>query len=74
MAKSGEIDMAVAGTARWTWVWPALAWAVLVVAVVLGGNGILYAAAGAALFGTVFAAVYHAEVVAHRVGERVIQR
>ena len=32
-------------------------------------RGIIYAAAGAALFGTVFAAVYHAEVVAHRVGE-----
>jgi Ca2+:H+ antiporter len=61
--------MAVAGTARWTWIWPALAWAVLLVTIVLGGNGILYAAAGAALFGTVFAAVYHAEVVAHRVGE-----
>jgi len=36
---------------------------------VLGGSGVIYAAAGAALFGTVFAAVYHAEMVAHRVGE-----
>ena len=36
---------------------------------VLAGGGIFYAAAGVALFGTVFAAVYHAEMVAHRVGE-----
>src|SRR3954454_5300787 len=64
-----EIGMAVAGTARWKWIWPALAWAILLVTLVLGGSGIVYAAAGAALFGTVFAAVYHAEVVAHRVGE-----
>ena len=61
--------MAVAGTARWTWIWPALAWAALLVTLVLGGSGIVYAAAGAALVGTVFAAVYHAEMVAHRVGE-----
>ena len=62
--------MAVAGTeARWTWIWPALAWTILLVTLVLGGSGIVYAAAGAALFGTVFAAVCHAEVVAHRVGE-----
>lgn len=62
--------MGVVGTtARWTWIWPALAWAILLLSLVLGGGGIVYAAAGAALFGTVFAAVYHAEVVAHRVGE-----
>ena len=62
--------MAVAGTtARWTWIWPALAWAALLVTLALGGNGIVYAAAGVALFGTVFAAVYHAEVIAHRMGE-----
>lgn len=61
--------MAVAGTARWTWIWPALAWTILVVTLVLGGGGVIYSAAGAALFGTVFAAVYHAEMVAHRVGE-----
>jgi Ca2+:H+ antiporter len=63
------IGMAVAGTARWTWIWPALAWTILVVTLVLGGGGVIYSAAGAALFGTVFAAVYHAEMVAHRVGE-----
>src|SRR4051795_7043837 len=61
--------MAAAGTARWTWLWPALAWAILVIAPLLGASAAVYAVTGAALFGTVFAAVYHAEVVAHRVGE-----
>jgi Ca2+:H+ antiporter len=35
----------------------------------LGSGGLVAAIAGLALLGTVFAAVYHAEVVAHRVGE-----
>src|SRR5947209_13012108 len=61
--------MAVAGIARWTWVWPALAWAVLLITPVIGGRAVVYAAAGVTLFGTVFAAVYHAEMIAHRVGE-----
>jgi Ca2+:H+ antiporter len=61
--------MAVAGTARWAWIWPVLAWTILLIALLLGGGGFVYAAAGVALFGTVFAAVYHAEMVAHRVGE-----
>src|SRR3954470_12263944 len=61
--------MAVAGTARWTWIWPGLAWGVLLISFVLGKGGVIDAAAGAALFGAVFAAVYHAEMVAHRVGE-----
>jgi Ca2+:H+ antiporter len=46
-----------------------LAWTILLITPLLGGGGVVYAAAGVALFGTVFAAVYHAEVVAHRVGE-----
>src|SRR5690349_1344213 len=57
------------GTPWWAWAWPALGWVVLVAASVIGGGGALGAAAGAALIATVFAAVYHAEVVAHRVGE-----
>ena len=36
---------------------------------VLGSGGLIAAVAGVALLATVFAAVYHAEVVAHRVGE-----
>jgi Ca2+:H+ antiporter len=61
--------MAVAGLARWTWIWPLLAWAILLITLVLGGRGIIYAAAGVVLFGAVFSAVYHAEMLAHRVGE-----
>ena len=61
--------MVAAKTPLWTWAWPVLAWLVLVPTLLLGGGGILAAVAGIALLGTVFAAVYHAEVVAHRVGE-----
>src|SRR5215469_9551842 len=53
----------------WAWTWPALAWLVLL-PTFAGGHGLgLAGAAAAALVTTVFAAVYHAEVVAHRVGE-----
>src|ERR1700730_15912972 len=54
----------------WSWVWPLLSWVVLGIAV-LGGamNGVVVTAAEIVLIATVFAAVYHAEVVAHRVGE-----
>jgi Ca2+:H+ antiporter len=57
-------------TPWWSWVWPLLAWVVLGIAV-LGGamNGVVVTAAEIVLIATVFAAVYHAEVVAHRVGE-----
>jgi Ca2+:H+ antiporter len=62
--------MATAGpTPWWAWAWPALAWAILVLMTVLGDGGMTAAAAGAALIAAVFAAVYHAEVVAHRIGE-----
>lgn len=53
----------------WTWAWPALAWAVMIVTAITGATGIVAAVAGAVLIAAVFAAVYHAEVVAHRVGE-----
>ena len=55
-------------TPWWAWTWPALAWLILP-AMFLVPNGLLAAVAGAVLVATVFAAVYHAEVVAHRVGE-----
>jgi Ca2+:H+ antiporter len=61
--------MAAPGTARWSWVWPVLGWAALLISFSLGGGGLIFAIAGVALFGTVFAAVHHAELVAHRVGE-----
>jgi Ca2+:H+ antiporter len=54
----------------WAWVWPLLAWAVLAATFVSGVRGVVVLAAEAAvLVATVFAAVWHAEVVAHRVGE-----
>lgn len=53
----------------WTWVWPLLAWAVLAAKAVAGSNAVLLAAAGVCLLGAVFAAVYHAELIAHRIGE-----
>src|SRR5258705_8253946 len=58
------------------WIFPALAVALFVVATVLGltftpsAGGLVFAAALLAiLFGTVFAAVHHAEVIAERIGE-----
>src|SRR5262245_1774040 len=53
----------------WAWVWPALAWAMMAVIAIASAAGVIALAAGAALIATVFAAVYHAEVVAHRIGE-----
>ena len=61
--------MAGSRTPWWTWTWPLLAYVVLAIAVFAGSGGIVAAAAGAVLLASVFAAVYHAEVVAHRVGE-----
>src|SRR5579872_1060750 len=53
----------------WSWAWPALAWTVLVLEQFVGVPTAVAALAFATLIATVFAAVYHAEVVAHRVGE-----
>ena len=53
----------------WAWTWPALAWLVLLVTFPGGAGAVLSVVAEIALIATVFAAVYHAEVVAHRVGE-----
>src|SRR6478609_6415113 len=61
--------MAVTKTPWWTWTWPALAWAILLIASFLSANGLVLALAGVILFATVFAAVHHAEMIAHRVGE-----
>jgi Ca2+:H+ antiporter len=54
----------------WAWVWPLLAWGLLVATFVGGlGGAVVVAAEVVVLISTVFAAVWHAEVVAHRVGE-----
>jgi Ca2+:H+ antiporter len=60
--------MAQARTPWWAWAWPLVACAVFLASLFVRSS-ILDAAAGAALIATVFAAVYHAEVVAHRTGE-----
>ena len=61
--------MAKAGTPWWAWAWPIAAWLVLLMTLVVGVGSLMAAIAGAALMVTVFAAVHHAEVVAHRTGE-----
>ena len=54
----------------WAWVWPLLAWGLLVATLVGGAGGaVVVTAEVVVLVTTVFAAVWHAEVVAHRVGE-----
>ena len=53
----------------WTWLTPVLAVAALVAALVAGVGMLLAILCGVALMGTVIAAVHHAEVVAHPVGE-----
>ena len=53
----------------WAWTWQVLALVIMGIHAILGPGFPIAAAEGVALVGTVFAAVYHAEVVAHRVGE-----
>jgi Ca2+:H+ antiporter len=62
--------MARSGSAPWwSWAWPLFAGLALIPATLFEAQGILAVVAAVALILTVFAAVYHAEVVAHRVGE-----
>ena len=58
-----------ARTPLWAWISPLAAWIVLLAMPFFGDGSLIAAAAGAALIAAVFAAVYHAEVVAHRTGE-----
>jgi Ca2+:H+ antiporter len=53
----------------WTWLVPVLALALLGLALAFGVGPVLATLCGAVLVGSVLAAVHHAEVVAHRVGE-----
>ncbi|HEY2865151.1 MAG TPA: ionic transporter y4hA [Casimicrobiaceae bacterium] len=53
----------------WTWLIPALSVALLMGAIVAGVGTVLAVLCGIGLMGSVIAAVHHAEVVAHRVGE-----
>ena len=56
-------------TPWWAWTWPALALVILGVQIILNPGAPFAAVEAFALITTVFAAVYHAEVIAHRVGE-----
>jgi Ca2+:H+ antiporter len=53
----------------WTWILPLLGLALVIVAVAVGVGALLALLCSAVLVGSVLAAVHHAEVVAHRVGE-----
>ncbi|WP_407159440.1 calcium:proton antiporter [Bradyrhizobium sp. STM 3557] len=61
--------MKALGSPWWAWTWPPLAWLILLLAFVFENAGPVIALAGITLLGTVFTAVYHAEVIAHRLGE-----
>ncbi len=54
---------------RWALLVPAIAFALLIVALLVPVGPVLGAVCAAALIAAVFASVHHAEVVAHRVGE-----
>jgi Ca2+:H+ antiporter len=54
---------------RWPLLVPLLAIGLLATGILLGPGGVMDVLLGAGLVGTVLAAVHHAEVVAHRVGE-----
>ena len=61
--------MAAAHTPGWAWAWPVAALAILLAIPFFGTSGLMAVPAGVVLIGTVFAAVFHAETVAHRIGE-----
>jgi len=61
--------MAGSRTPWWTWASPLVGFIVLLTPLFIGSGGIIAGAAGLVLLASVFAAVHHAEVVAHRVGE-----
>src|SRR5215470_4817292 len=56
-------------TPWWAWTWLVLALAILAIHIVFHPGHLFALIEGFVLITTVFAAVYHAEVVAHRVGE-----
>ncbi|HKN09001.1 MAG TPA: ionic transporter y4hA, partial [Pseudomonadota bacterium] len=55
--------------AMWTWLTPALSCAVLIGAIFAGMGSLIAWLCAVGLVAAVIAAVHHAEVVAHRVGE-----
>ena len=72
MQGSHRILMAFANSMRtpwWTWTWPVLGLFILAGHFLFGSGSVLHAVESLVLIATVFAAVFHAEVIALRVGE-----
>src|SRR5262245_43939478 len=61
--------MSAATTPWWAWVWPTLAFAIMLLMMAAGASGVFAGLGTAVLIAAVFASVYHAEVIAHRIGE-----
>ncbi len=53
----------------WTWTWPLLAIVILLLHFLFSASLVIALLQALALIATVFAAVYHAELVAHGIGE-----
>src|SRR5262245_50643739 len=53
----------------WAWTWQVPALVIIGLHAILGPRFPIAAAEGVGLAGTIFAAVFHAEIVAHRLGE-----
>jgi len=68
-AHEARIDGLELAMSAWTWLVPALSAALLAGAIATGVGPVLAVLCAVAVIGAVFAAVHHAEVVAHRVGE-----
>ena len=62
------VVMSAARTPWWAWVWPTLAFAIMLLMMAVGASGVFAGLGTAVLIAAVFAAVYHAEVIAHRIG------
>ncbi|MDX2203876.1 MAG: ionic transporter y4hA [Hyphomicrobiaceae bacterium] len=67
--RAGQPPAASVMTPWWAWSVPALAWVLMGISALLPTGALGAVACAAVLIPVVFAAVYHAEVVAHRIGE-----
>jgi len=61
--------MSAVRTPWWAWVWPTSAFAIMLLMMAVGASGVFAGLGTAVLIAAVFASVYHAEVIAHRIGE-----
>jgi Ca2+:H+ antiporter len=61
--------MSPAATPRWAWISPIFAFTIMLLLMMVGGTGVFALIGAAILVLAVFSAVYHAEVIAYRIGE-----